>query len=97
MFFDKNLNPKKEIFHFYFNTAFIEENRLVLPKPEIDIAWKDRKCKKFMDDFEVRLKFKGAKVSTMAKIQKGEVREGISIHIYIIYIDIDRLIVRFLS
>jgi len=48
MFFDKHLEKKheKEVFHLWFNTSFINNNQLILTKPEIDKAWSDKKNKK---------------------------------------------------
>lgn len=52
--------------HVWFNTAFIENNQLVLPKPVLDTAWKDRKNKKFKQDFQITLHFKGAEESSFS-------------------------------
>jgi len=70
VFFDRSINEKKEMFHCWFNTAFIENNELVLKKPEIDVAWKD-KNKKFRADFEIHFAFgPGAEVSAMTKLKQ---------------------------
>eukprot|EP00761_Pharyngomonas_kirbyi_P007368 gb/GECH01007378.1/.p1 GENE.gb/GECH01007378.1/~~gb/GECH01007378.1/.p1 ORF type:complete len:387 (+),score=99.92 gb/GECH01007378.1/:1-1161(+) len=47
----------KELFHFWFNTAFIEDYRLVLHKKEIDGAIKDKKHHIFSEDFSVTVHF----------------------------------------
>jgi len=67
--FDKNLRKKKEIAHFWFNTAFINDNQLVLSKSELDVAWKDKHCKRFREGFHVVISFKDAEVSTMSKLK----------------------------
>eukprot|EP01119_Soliformovum_irregulare_P020696 TRINITY_DN674_c0_g1_i3.p1 TRINITY_DN674_c0_g1~~TRINITY_DN674_c0_g1_i3.p1 ORF type:complete len:618 (-),score=190.30 TRINITY_DN674_c0_g1_i3:88-1728(-) len=69
---DKNLDKAKDIAHFYFNTAFVDANTLILKKPEIDRAWKDKKCKRFKPDFHFELGFEGADVGTMAQMKKGK-------------------------
>src|SRR5689334_6132195 len=46
--------------HFYFNTAFISGNQLVMKKPEIDKVVSDKKHKKYHPDFEIHLDFEGA-------------------------------------
>jgi len=69
VFYDKSLDKEKEVFHLWFNTAFIENNHLRLTKPEIDKAWNDRKNKKYKPDFEINLEFKDAKKSTISKLK----------------------------
>jgi phosphatidylinositol-3,4,5-trisphosphate 3-phosphatase/dual-specificity protein phosphatase PTEN len=62
---DKNVSKKKEIAHVWFNTAFIDNNTLVLSKVELDTAWKDGKKKqKFQPDFGLQLTFTGAENSS---------------------------------
>ena len=45
------------MFHFWFNTSFVENNTLVLSKPEIDKANKDKTHKIFPHNFKVELVF----------------------------------------
>ncbi len=44
-FFHKTKTGKEKMFHLWFNTFFIENNKLSLPKKEIDKANKDKKHK----------------------------------------------------
>jgi len=67
MVFDKSISKEKEIAHFYFNTAFIEKNKLILTRPEIDKIVGDKKFKKFKPEFEIHLSFLGSEVSVMKK------------------------------
>jgi len=71
IFFDKAINEKKEMFHCWFNTGFIENNQLILQKPEIDVAWKD-KGKKFHKDFQIHFTFKGAEVAPMTLLKQQQ-------------------------
>jgi hypothetical protein len=71
MFYDKTVNKKgKEIAHVWFNTAFIDDNKMTVTKPEIDKLWQDRKHKKFRPEFEIVLEFEGSEVSTMSQLKK---------------------------
>jgi len=47
----------KRSLRFWFHSAFVEEGVLRLRKAEIDGPHKDRKCKKFEDDFSVTIYF----------------------------------------
>jgi phosphatidylinositol-3,4,5-trisphosphate 3-phosphatase/dual-specificity protein phosphatase PTEN len=49
---------KQKLCHFWFNTGFIIDNKLTLPKAEIDVANKDKKCKIFQDSFKIEIFFK---------------------------------------
>lgn len=73
-FYDKSFKDKKgkASYHIWFNTAFISGNQLVIKKPEIDNAWKDKKNKKFLPDFEIVLTFSGARTSPMDGNKSGE-------------------------
>ena len=71
IFFDKTIDKEKEVFHFWFNTAFIDENKLHLTKAEIDKAWNDKKSKKYSTEFTIDLSFKGADESAMSKLKSG--------------------------
>jgi phosphatidylinositol-3,4,5-trisphosphate 3-phosphatase/dual-specificity protein phosphatase PTEN len=51
---------KQKLCHFWFNTGFIIDNKLTLPKSEIDVANKDKKCKIFKEDFAIEIFFKEA-------------------------------------
>jgi hypothetical protein len=57
--------------HFYFNTAWIENNKLVLQRPEIDKVHSDKKFKKYTKDFTLVLQFTNAEVSTITKMKTG--------------------------
>jgi phosphatidylinositol-3,4,5-trisphosphate 3-phosphatase/dual-specificity protein phosphatase PTEN len=50
------IDYKKKIFHFWFNTKFLaNDDQWVLPKTEVDKARKDKKCKKFKNNFKITL------------------------------------------
>jgi len=49
---------KQSLCHFWFNTGFVETMRLELPKSEIDVANKDRKCNVFAENFGITVFFK---------------------------------------
>jgi phosphatidylinositol-3,4,5-trisphosphate 3-phosphatase/dual-specificity protein phosphatase PTEN len=49
---------KQKLCHFWFNSAFVVDNKLVLTKSEIDVANKDKKCKIFKEDFLIEIFFK---------------------------------------
>jgi len=51
-------SKKQSLCHFWFNTAFVDDNRLTLTKPEIDVANKDKKSKVFKDGFSITAYFK---------------------------------------
>jgi len=42
-----------KICHFWFNTGFVKNNHVLLEKPTIDVANKDKKCKVFKEDFTI--------------------------------------------
>ncbi|MES1906981.1 MAG: hypothetical protein MHM6MM_000188 [Cercozoa sp. M6MM] len=48
---------KEKICHFWFNTGFLEDNKLVLQKLEIDKLHKDKKHKLFPADMSIELEF----------------------------------------
>ena len=55
-FFQNNLITKDKIFKFWFNTNFLpEDGILVLKKNFIDVACKDKNCKKFKADFKIEV------------------------------------------
>lgn len=57
-FYHKNaIGSKDKMFHFWFNTAFIRDNQLMMTKLEVDKAHKDKQCKVFSQDFSVHLQF----------------------------------------
>lgn len=56
-FFHKTKTSKEKMFHLWFNTFFVENNKLTLPKKEIDKANKDKKHKIYPGDFHVDLLF----------------------------------------
>jgi hypothetical protein len=57
-FYHKNpLLKKEKLFHFWFNTAFVENMNLKLEKAEIDKAHKDKSHKLFDKDFYIELQF----------------------------------------
>jgi C2 domain of PTEN tumour-suppressor protein len=61
LFDSKHKNKgQKEIGHLYFNTYFVEDNRIYLPKPRLDVIWNDKKEKNFTPEFAVKLVFEGA-------------------------------------
>jgi len=43
MIFDTAIDEKKELCHIWFNTGFVDENKLELSRDVIDTAWKDKK------------------------------------------------------
>jgi len=49
---------KQKLCHFWFNSGFIEDMKLELPKKEIDVANKDKNCKIFKEDFKIECFFK---------------------------------------
>lgn len=49
---------KQKVCHFWFNTGFIIDNKITMPKPEIDVANKDKKCKIFKEEFMIEIFFK---------------------------------------
>jgi len=49
---------KQSLCHFWFNTAFVDDNRLLLVKEEIDVANKDKKNKVFKEGFSITVYFK---------------------------------------
>jgi len=76
--YDKTIHKDKEVAHFYFNTAFIENNQLTLTRKEIDKVVSDKKFKKFKPEFEIRLAYKDAEVSAMNQLKdkvKSEKKE----------------------
>jgi len=76
LFYDKYVSKEKEMCHLWFNTAFIEDNKLVLKKGEIDKAWSDRKNKKFSPDFTIELTFKNAETSAISKLKAKKEKKG---------------------
>eukprot|EP00128_Syssomonas_multiformis_P006149 Colp12_sorted_trinity150504_noHs@24462 len=58
-FFHKDKFKKEKMFHFWFNTFFIQDNVLTIPKSEIDKANKDRKHKNFKANMTVDVLFTG--------------------------------------
>jgi phosphatidylinositol-3,4,5-trisphosphate 3-phosphatase/dual-specificity protein phosphatase PTEN len=59
----KRAGGKQKLCHFWFNTGFIIDNKLSLPKAEIDVANKDKKCKIFKDDFNIEIFFKADEIN----------------------------------
>lgn len=49
----------EKLFHFWFNTRFVDGDRLVLEKKEIDKASRDKKHKRYPAGFRVELYFSG--------------------------------------
>jgi phosphatidylinositol-3,4,5-trisphosphate 3-phosphatase and dual-specificity protein phosphatase PTEN len=59
MFFNKDqFGSHDKMFHFWLNTNFIRDNFVVLTKFEVDKAHKDKKHRKFDEDFKVELYFR---------------------------------------
>ncbi len=56
-FFHKTKTGKEKMFHFWFNTFFVDGTVLRLPKSEIDKANKDKKHKLFPASFVLELAF----------------------------------------
>ena len=55
VFFDGPKQDKK-LFHFWFHTSFIDSNGILLiNKDMIDDAHKDKKCKKYDKNFQIRV------------------------------------------
>jgi len=54
----KKRSAKQILCHFWFNSGFITDYRLELPKLEIDVANKDKNCKIFAEDFQITIFFK---------------------------------------
>ena len=48
---------KSKLFCFWFHCSFVAQDRLVLTKPELDKACKDKKHTKYAEDFAVELRF----------------------------------------
>lgn len=61
---------QKEIAHVWFNTAFIDDNKLTVSKSEIDKLWQDRKHKKYHPDIQIIFEFEGSEVSVMSSMKK---------------------------
>jgi len=57
IFHKVTLSKDKHLFDFWFNTAFVNGNRLVLRKAELDKANKDKDSKMFESDFKIELSF----------------------------------------
>ena len=49
----------EKLFHFWFNTRFVDGDRLILEKKEIDKASRDKKHKRYPAGFRVELYFSG--------------------------------------
>jgi hypothetical protein len=59
-FFD----AKEKMFHFWFNTNMVEDNKLILKKKNQELdggAKKDKKCEMFQEMFEVEVFFEPVK------------------------------------
>jgi len=54
----KKGSAKQKLCHFWFNSGFIEDMKLDLPKKEIDVANKDKNCKIFKEEFNIECFFK---------------------------------------
>jgi len=54
----KRGSSKQSLCHFWFNTGFVEDMRLELPKEEIDVANKERKGNVFTENFHITVYFK---------------------------------------
>lgn len=55
--FEKDVGRGKDsmVCYFWFHTGFVEGDTTVMRKPHIDLAWSDRACKTFEDDFAVHI------------------------------------------
>eukprot|EP00753_Platysulcus_tardus_P015093 PLAT4779.1.p1 GENE.PLAT4779.1~~PLAT4779.1.p1 ORF type:complete len:498 (+),score=254.54 PLAT4779.1:38-1531(+) len=56
-FYHKGPAAKVQMFHFWFHTAFIQDDVLIIEKMEIDDAHRDKKHKKFPADFKIEVRF----------------------------------------
>lgn len=56
------------MFWFWVNTSFIENNYLSLTKYNIDLAYHDKKCEHFSDDFRVEVFFQFARQDSLDKM-----------------------------
>ena len=59
----KSTGGKEKMFHMWFNTFFVEDKKLLILKPLIDKASKDKKNKLFPADFSVLFTFEDVDAS----------------------------------
>jgi phosphatidylinositol-3,4,5-trisphosphate 3-phosphatase and dual-specificity protein phosphatase PTEN len=56
VFYDHdNFSTPDKMFHFWFNTGFIDNNYLLLHKDVLDRACKDKACKEFEPEFKIEI------------------------------------------
>jgi len=75
IFYDKYVSKEKEMCHLWFNSAYIEDNNLVLKKGEIDKAWADKKNKKIYTRFYNRTYFYRRRNKFNVEIEIQEIKE----------------------
>ena len=63
---DRMVGKGTPMFHFFFNTSFVDGNHLLISKPEIDKANKDKDNKLFDQNFSIECFFKEADLSPVA-------------------------------
>lgn len=70
-----------KVLHFWVNTAFATDNRIILPKAEIDKAAKDTKDKIYPANFKIELRFKvpGGDSSELPATETHRPRHGDSL------------------
>lgn len=63
-------NQEKYLFHFWFHTSFLDSNgTLVINKQMIEQAHKDKKCKHFDTNFQVKVELSRIEHSQMREMQ----------------------------
>eukprot|EP01110_Echinostelium_bisporum_P012626 TRINITY_DN7411_c0_g1_i1.p1 TRINITY_DN7411_c0_g1~~TRINITY_DN7411_c0_g1_i1.p1 ORF type:complete len:374 (-),score=134.88 TRINITY_DN7411_c0_g1_i1:22-1143(-) len=65
-FTEKHLGSEGKLFHFWFNTTFVKDCRVVIQKAGIDKAHKDKHHKLFDENFRVELVFEEPPATTTA-------------------------------